>query len=59
MKLDKHKKCDKCGTVYSTDSFANMYGDGTTAYSEVEIYGDIYHLCPTCTSAVYKLLQEH
>lgn len=54
--LNKYRKCDKCGIIYNTNAFANMLGNGELAYSQIEIYGDKYDLCPGCTREIYKLL---
>ena len=58
MNLKDHKKCDRCGTIYNTAPFANMLGNGERADSQIEINGDKYDLCPTCTNKIYMFLQN-
>lgn len=54
MFLNKFRKCDKCGMVYDTSPFTNMLGNGELDYSQIEIYGDKYDLCPGCTSKLWE-----
>lgn len=58
MKLDFHRKCDKCGELFDASPFHNMCADGESAYSSIEIYGDRYDLCQKCTWEIYKLIGE-
>jgi hypothetical protein len=52
------EKCDRCGTLYITEPFASMLANGERADSEIEIGGDKYKLCPTCTNKIYMFLQH-
>lgn len=52
----KYETCSKCGTAYDISPFSNMCADGESAYSEIEIYGDKYNLCPRCTYEIYSLI---
>lgn len=58
MLLNNFKKCDKCGKVYDVTPFANMLANGENAYSQIEIYGDEYDLCPGCTSELWESMQN-
>lgn len=57
MMLKNFRKCDKCGFVYDVSPFSNMLANGELAYSQIEIYGDKYDLCPECTDELWKLLK--
>lgn len=56
MNLINHKKCDICGSIYDTSSFANMMGNGCNSYSRIVIYGNAYDCCPECTNEIYNFL---
>ena len=58
MKLNNHKKCDRCSELYDTSSFACMLGNGERADAQIEIYGDKYDLCPKCTYETWKFLHK-
>lgn len=57
MRLERKRKCDKCGEIYDTSPFANMCANGESVYSSIAIYGDRYDLCPKCTREIYKLIK--
>ena len=48
--------CYKCHSSYDTGPFENMMGNGELAYSEINLYGDKYNLCPSCTKEIYVWL---
>lgn len=59
MKLDKYKKCNKCGEIYNGSPFACMLGNGEQADSQIEIYGDKYDLCPKCTHKIWEFITQN
>lgn len=58
MKLDNHRRCDKCSAVFDGSLFANMMGNGELTHSKIVIFGEKYDLCPECTKALYHWLRK-
>ena len=50
--------CDRCNFGYKTGPFENMMGNGELSYTKINVYGDVYNLCPSCTSILYNWLHE-
>lgn len=53
-----YKRCDKCGEFYEVSPFHNMLANGELAYSQIELYGDKFCLCPKCTNEIYRLIRS-
>lgn len=58
MKNNKYKKCDRCGEAYNVSPFHSMLGNGERADATIEIQGDVYDLCPKCTTKIYYFIHD-
>lgn len=58
MKLHNKRQCDRCGEIYDTSPWANMFGDGVLAYSNINVWEENYDLCPKCSRLLHNWLNE-
>lgn len=52
-----YRFCKRCYKGYDVSPFASMLQNGESADSVIQVYGERYNLCPSCTFKLYKFLK--